>query len=423
MKTSWTKLEKSQGELLVTLQGEEWKSAQEKAFKKIAKKVEIPGFRKGSAPESLIRRQINPESVKFEAVQDVATDALFAGIEEHKLEMIAQPSLDIKEMTDDEVTLVFVVTVRPDVKLAEYKNLTIKKKEVEVKEKDVNARLKTMQERFAELVVKKGMVAKGDTAVIDFEGFKDGVAFEGGKGDNYPLEIGSNAFIPGFEDQLVGLKAGEEKDVEVTFPEDYQAEDLAGKPVVFKVKVNEVKKKKLPKLDDDFAKEVDIEGVETLDQLKEHVTKELTDEKTQEVENAALDELMSKVVDKAEVEIPEVLVTDELDQMVNEFKSRLSQQGLTMELYSQFTGQDEAAVRDQMKVDAEKRVKMRLVLAEIAKAENLEVSEEELEAEYTSMSEMYGMKVADIKKAISEDSVKYDLLNRKAFDLVKTAIK
>ena len=423
MNTTWNLKEKSKGELLVTLEGEEWKQAQEKAFNKLAKQVEIPGFRKGSAPKAMVRKQLSEQRIMFEAVEAVATDALFKGIEEHQLNMISQPSLDIDSLTADKAVLKFEVTVAPEVTLGEYKGFEIKKKAVEVSDKDVEKKLKEVRERFAELVEKRGKVAKGNTAVIDFEGFVDGVAFEGGKGENYPLEIGSGSFIPGFEEQLIGLKANEEKDVVVTFPENYQAEDLAGKEATFKVLVHEVKQRKLPELDDEFAKEVDIEGVETLEQLRDHYLDELTKEKTQEVEQEAENELMSKVVDSAKVDIPDVMIEDELNQMLQEFKNNLAAQGITMELYTMYTGQDEATIREQYKIDAENRVRVRLVLNEIAKAEGFEVSDEEMEKEYQEISDIYSMPLDQVKGSIDPDAIRYDLRIRKAYDFIKEAIK
>ncbi|MBR2684582.1 MAG: trigger factor [Erysipelotrichaceae bacterium] len=425
MKTTWTLKEKSTGELLVTIDGEEWANAQEKAFNKLAKNFEMPGFRKGQAPKALVRKQMSDERIMVEAVDEVATDALFKGLEEHQLNMITRPTLDIDKMTKDEVTIKFIVTVAPEVKLGKYKGFTIKKKAVEVMDKDVEKRLKDYQERYAELVEKRGKVAKGNTAIIDFEGFLDGVAFEGGKGENYPLEIGSGSFIPGFEDQLIGMKANEEKDITVTFPENYQAEDLAGKEAVFKVTVHSVKQRKLPELDDEFAKEVEEKDqkFETLDDLRNYVVDTLTKEKTEEADQNAENELMSKVVDSAEVEIPDVMVEDELNQMVNDFKNRLTQQGLTFDLYTQFTGQDEAKIREEMGKDAYNRVKVRLVLSEIAKQENMEVTDEELEEEFQTIANMYNMDLAKVKEQIDANAVKYDLRIRKAYDLIKQAIK
>ncbi len=422
METTWTLEEKSQGSLKVVINGDKWKEAQDKAFNKLAKDVELPGFRKGQAPKALIKKQIKEQSILMEAVDMVATDALIKGIDEHQLRLIARPELGLDALTADEVVLSFKLTLEPEVKLGDYNSVEVKKDEVSVSDDDIDEKLKQLQERFAELIVKEGSVDKGDTAVIDFEGFKDGVAFAGGKGENHPLEIGSNSFIPGFEDQLVGMSINQEKEITVTFPEDYQAEELAGAEVVFKVKVNEIKVRELPELNDDFAKEVDKDGIETIEQLKNSLFEEIKTSKTKEADEKAENELLTKIVDGCEVEIPEVMVEDELNRTYEDFTNRLTQQGLNMDLYKQFTGQDEQALREQMRPDALNKVKVRLVLGAIAKAENFNTSEAEIENEYKIMAEMYQMDVDAVKKAISADALTYDLTIRKAYDHIKKSI-
>ncbi len=315
-------------------------------------------------------------------------------------------------------SLIFKATVqvKPEVKLGEYKGLEAEEVETEVTEEDVAAELKTLQERQAELVVKEGSpVGEGDTVVLDFDGYVDGEAFEGGKSENYSLEIGSGSFIPGFEEQVIGLEAGAEKDIEVTFPEEYHAEELAGKPATFKVKVHEIKAKELPELDDEFAKDVDEEA-ETLEELKTSITNRLAEGKKNEAEQKLRDSLVQKATENAEVDIPEIMVENEVGQMLQEFEQRLQAQGMNLELYFQFSGQDEEALRAQMQVDAEQRVRTNLTLEEIAKAENLEASDEDLDEEINKMSEMYNMPVEDIKKALGGnlDNLKADLKVQKA---------
>ena len=422
MDTTWTLQEKAQGELKVVINGQPWQEAQEKAFSKLAKQVEVPGFRKGQAPKALIKKQLKEQSIMMEAVEEIATDALLKGIEEHHLNIIARPELGLDKMTADEVTLTFKLTLEPEVKLGDYANVEVKKAEALVTDDDIDAQLKQLQEKYAELVIKDGKIENGDTAVIDFEGFNEGVAFEGGKGENHPLEIGSNSFIPGFEEKLVGMSTGDEKDIDITFPEDYQAADLAGKPVVFKVKVNEIKVRVLPELNDDFAKEVDRKGVENFEQLKSSLLNELQISKQQEVDDAAENELLTKVVDACEVDIPDVMISEELERTYDEFKNRLTQQGLNMELYKQFTGQDEPALKEQMRPDALKKVKVRLVLGAIAKAEKLETSAEEVEEEYKSMANLYKMEIDKVKEAVPVDALQYNLVIRKAYDFIKKAI-
>lgn len=422
MKTTWNLLEKSTGELIVTVDGKDWKDAQEKAFEKLSKEIEVPGFRKGAAPKEIMEKQVKEESVLMEAVDIMAQPALVKGVEEHNIEIIARPSLDLNSLDKDKVEYKFTIAVRPEVTLGQYTGLDIKAEEVSVTDEEVNESLKSLQDQYAELVIKEDAIAEGDTAVIDFEGFLDGVAFEGGKGENYPLEIGSNTFIPGFEEQLVGVKPNEEKDINVTFPEEYQAENLAGKEVVFKVKVNEVKQRQLPELDDDFAKEVNREGVDTLEALKESVKKGLLEGKEEKAKEEADNKLLTTIIDNSTVEIPQVMIEEETDNLLQDFKARLQQQGFPYEQFLQMTGQEEGQLREQMGKDAESKVKLRLVLDAIAEKENLNPTPEELEDEYKLVADMYQMELEKLKELVSESSMKYDLRIRKAFDFVKESI-
>ena len=424
MKATWSLKEKSTGELKVTVSGDAWVNAQEKAFEKLAKNVEIDGFRKGSAPKALVKKQIREQSILMEAVDIVANDAYTFGLQDHDVTPIARPTLDLETLTAEAATLIFLVTINPEVTLGQYKGLEVTKGYVTVDEDEVSERLNKMREEYAELLVKEeGTVEVGDTAVIDFEGFKDGEAFEGGKGENHPLEIGSNSFIPGFEEALVGLAAGEEKDVNVTFPESYQAEHLAGQPVTFKVKVHEIKTRQLPELNDEFVKDLNQEGVETLEQLKEKVTHELTHEKEHQVEDAFDNEVLGKVVEASSVEIPQVMIDEETEAMFEDFKRRLQSQGFTMELYAQVTGQDEAFLKEQISKDAESKVKVRLVLNAVAKAENLDANEEEIEAEFAQIATAYNLEVSKVKELVAPESIAYDLRLKKAFDFIKESVQ
>ena len=424
MKATWSLKEKSTGELKVTVSGDAWVNAQEKAFEKLAKNVEIDGFRKGSAPKALVKKQIREQSILMEAVDIVANDAYTFGLQDQDVTPIARPTLDLETLTAEAATLIFLVTINPEVTLGQYKGLEVTKGYVTVDEDEVSERLNKMREEYAELLVKEeGTVEVGDTAVIDFEGFKDGEAFEGGKGENHPLEIGSNSFIPGFEEALVGLATGEEKDVNVTFPESYQAEHLAGQPVTFKVKVHEIKTRQLPELNDEFVKDLNQEGVETLEQLKEKVTHELTHEKEHQVEDAFDNEVLGKVVEASSVEIPQVMIDEETEAMFEDFKRRLQSQGFTMELYAQVTGQDEAFLKEQISKDAESKVKVRLVLNAVAKAENLDANEEEIEAEFAQIATAYNLEVAKVKELVAPESIAYDLRLKKAFDFIKESVQ
>lgn len=421
MSSTWELKEHSTGELTTTVSGDIWKDAQDKAFKKLAGKVELPGFRKGKVPANLVKQHVNPQSVLYEAVDAVAGNSLVDAIKEHELDVVGRPALDIDKIDENEVVFKFVVSVKPEVTLGEYKNLDVKKEAATVSDDDVNAQIKTIQERFADFMIKEedGTVENGDTAVIDFEGFKDGVAFEGGKGENYPLEIGSGAFIPGFEEKLIGMKAEETKDIELTFPEEYQAPDLAGQDVVFKVTVHEIKYKELPEFNDELVKQAGIEGVETVDAFKEYTMKTLSEQKENAVEEAFTNQLLTKIVENAKVDIPQVMIDEETDQMVNDFARRLQSQGYSMDLYTQVTGMTMEQIREQMAVDAQNKVSVRLVLEAIAAKEGLEVSEEDVNTEMETIAKTYNMEVEKVKQLISNDAVTYDLRMRKALELIK----
>ena len=404
MSSTWELKEKSTGELTATVEGDTWKDAQKKAFRKLVKKVNLPGFRPGQAPEKLVRKQISSQNILMEAIDEVAGDALSAGIKEHDLWVISRPALDIESIDEDKVTFKFNVTVKPEVKLGAYKGLDITKEAVEVSDADVEEEITRLQERFADLVVKEeGKVENGDTAVIDFEGFKEGVAFEGGKGEAYPLVIGSGSFIPGFEEQVLGMGIEETKDINVTFPEDYQAEELAGQPVVFKVTVHEIKSKVLPEADDELVKQAEIENVETLEAFKEYSRKNLEESK------------------KNQAEQKQVMIEEETDSLVRDFEQRLQSQGFGLEQFKQVTGQTDEMIREEMGKDAFNKVKVRLVLEAIAAEEKIEISEEDVNSELENIANMYQMPVEQVKQLISNDAVSYDLRIRKALELVKEA--
>ena len=420
MSAKWEKLEGNQGVLTVEVDADTVKAGLDEAFKKVVKQVNVPGFRKGKMPRGMFEQRFGVESLYQDALDVILPDAYAKAIEETGIEPVDRPEIDIEQMEKGkELIFKATVTVKPEVKLGEYKGLEVEKFDTEVTDEDVENELKTLQERHAELVLKEeGAAEDGDTVVIDFEGFVDGEAFEGGKAENYSLVLGSNSFIPGFEEQLVGVKAGEEKDVEVTFPEEYHAAELVGKPATFKVTVHEIKTKELPELDDEFAKDVDSE-VETLAELKEKTKANLKHSKEHEAEHAVQDAVVEKATENAEMDIPEAMITTEVDRMMQEFAQRLQMQGMNLDLYFQFSGQDEQALREQMKEDATKRVRMNLTLEAIAEAEKIEVSDEEAEEEITKMSGMYNMSVEDIKNALGGlDTVKKDVKIRKAVEFL-----
>lgn len=421
MSAKWEKQEGNEGVLTIEVSPEEFDKALDQAFKKVSKDVQIPGFRKGKIPRKIFENRFGVESLYQDAVDIVLPDAYMKAIEETNIEPVAQPEVDI-ETIEQGKPLVFTakVTVKPEVKLGEYKGLEVEEQSVEVTEEDVEKEIEHQREHHAELVVKEeGTVEEGDTVVIDFEGFLGDEPFEGGKGENHSLEIGSGQFIPGFEEQLVGKKAEEDTEITLTFPEDYHAEELAGKEATFKVKIHEIKSKELPELDDEFAKDVD-EEVETLDELKKKKKEELEEQKKQEAENQKRETLLEKASENAEVVIPEAMVDTELDQMVKEFEQRLQMQGMTLEMYSQFSGQDVDALKEQMKEDAEKRVKTNLTLEAIVENEDLEVSEDDLNAELENMASMYGTDIEQLKQMLggNTDALKGELKMRKAIDFL-----
>ncbi|MGD6832018.1 trigger factor [Sutcliffiella halmapala] len=420
MSAKWEKLEGNQGVLTIEVDAETVNKGLDEAFKKVVTKVNVPGFRKGKVPRGMFEQRFGVEVLYQDALDIILPEAYAKAVTETGIEPVDQPEIDIENIEKNQ-PLVFTakVIVKPEVKLGDYKGLEVERMDANVSDEDVDAELKGLQERQAELVVKEeGAVENGDTVVMDFEGFVNGEAFEGGKAENYSLEIGSNTFIPGFEEQLVGMTAGAEKEVEVSFPEEYHAEELAGKPSVFKVTLHEIKTKELPALDDEFAKDVD-EEVETLEELKAKTKARLEEAKKTEADNHLRDTLVEKAAANTEVEVPEAMVKTETDRMVKEFEQRLQMQGMTLDLYFQFSGQDEEALRTQMKEDAEKRVKMNLTLEAISIAENIEVTDEEANEEVEKMAGMYNMPVEQIKQALgSLEGLKEDLKIRKAIDFL-----
>ncbi|MEH7343690.1 trigger factor [Bacillus sp. JJ1532] len=420
MSAKFEKLEGNVGVLTIEVDAEKVNEGLDAAFKKVVKQINVPGFRKGKMPRGMFEKRFGVESLYQDAVDFLLPEAYAGAIEETGIEPVDRPEIDVEQIEKGK-SLIFTakVTLKPEVKLGEYKGLEVEKFDTEVTEEDVNNELKSMQERQAELVVKEeGKAETGDTVVMDFEGFVDGEAFEGGKAENYSLELGSGQFIPGFEDQLVGTATGESKDVEVSFPEEYHAAELAGKPAVFKVTVHEIKTKELPALDDEFAKDAD-EEVETLDALKEKVKTRLVDSKKHEAEHFVQDTVVEKATKNAEIDLPSVMVDTEIDRMMNEFEQRLQMQGMNLDLYFQFSGQDKDALSAQMKEEAENRVRVNLTLEAIAKAENIEVTDEEVTAELSKMAEMYNMSVESIEKALgSLESLKTDLQIKKAVEFL-----
>ncbi|WP_130860099.1 trigger factor [Gracilibacillus phocaeensis] len=421
MTAKWEKQEGNEGILTIEVDADKFDKALDQAFKKVVKQVQVPGFRKGKMPRGMFEKRFGVESLYQDAVDFILPGEYSAAIDETGIEPIDQPEVDIEQIEKGK-NLIFTakVSVKPEVTLGEYKGLEVEEESTEVTDEDVDAEIQQQQEQQAELVVKEeGVIEDGDTAVIDFEGFVDGEAFEGGQAENHSLEIGSNSFIPGFEEQLIGKQTGEETEVEVTFPEEYHAENLAGKNATFKVKIHEIKAKELPELDDEFAKDVD-EEVETLEELKEKTKKRLQEQKENQAETNKRESLVQQASDNAEVDVPDVMVQSELDRMLQEFEQRLQMQGMTLEMYTQFSGQDEDALKEQMKEDAAKRVKTNLTLEAIAEAEDVEVTDEDVEKELESMASMYNMEIDQIKQALGGNAaaLQDDLKFQKAINVL-----
>ncbi|MET3196300.1 trigger factor [Bacillus sp. OAE603] len=420
MTAKWEKLEANVGLLTVEVEASEVDKGLDAAFKKVVKTINVPGFRKGKLPRPIFEQKFGIEALYNDALDVILPEAYSQAVQEVGIEPVDRPEVDVEQMEKGK-TLIFKakVTVKPEVKLGEYKGLEVEETDATVTEEDVQAELTKLQERQAELVVKEdGTVEQGDTAVIDFEGFVDGVAFEGGKGENYALEIGSGSFIPGFEDALVGTKSGVETDVNVTFPEEYHSAELAGKAATFKVTVHEIKSKELPELNDEFAKDVNDE-VETLDALKAKIKADLEESKKAQAEGSLRDALVQKAADNAEVEIPDVMFESQVDRMVKDFEQRIAQQGLNLELYYQFTGTKEEDLRGQMRTDAEARVKIDLTIDAIIEAEKIEATEEEVNEELGRLSEMYNIPADQLVGMLGgTDAVRDDIQIRKAVELL-----
>ncbi|WP_309089619.1 trigger factor [Domibacillus sp.] len=420
MSAKWEKQEGNEGVLTVEVDAETVDKGLNTAFQKVVKTINVPGFRKGKMPRPLFEQRFGVEALYQDAIDAILPEAYGKAIDETGIEPVDRPEIDVEQFEKGKPFIFTAkVTVKPEVTLGDYKGLEVEKENTEVTEEDVQNELKDLQKRHAELVVKEdGTVENEDTVVIDFEGFVNGEAFEGGQADNYSIVIGSGTFIPGFEDQLIGMKTGEEKDVEVTFPEEYHAEELAGKPATFKVKLHEIKAQELPELNDEFAKETD-EEVETLEALKTKIQERLAEQKKNAAEQKLRDDLVEKAVANAQTDVPEAMINTEIDRMLQEFTQNLSMQGMNLDLYYQFSGQTEEDLRSQMKENAETRVRTSLTLEAIAEAENLEPTDEDVDAEVTKMSEQFGLSKEDVQKALgSLEGMKADLKIRKAVEFL-----
>ncbi|MCW6663141.1 trigger factor [Aerococcaceae bacterium NML190073] len=423
-----TKFEKSTantGVLTFEIPVEDVKKGLDVAFKKVQKRVAVPGFRKGKVPRQVFNNVYGEGALYEEALNYLLPTALSTAVKEAELELVAEPKIDIQSLEKGQPwVLTAEVTLKPEVKLGEYKNLTVEKQDRTISDEDVKAELESRRARLAELVVKESAAELGDTTVIDFEGFLGEEAFEGGKGENYSLELGSGSFIPGFEDQLVGVKAGDKVEVKVTFPETYHAENLAGQEATFNVKVHEVKAKEMPELDDEFAKDAD-EEVETLAELENKIRVQLEESKVAAAKEIVEDLALRQAVGNAEiVDLPQVMIEEEINRQVSHFLNNLKRQGINEDLYFQITGSNPEALRAQYAEEAELRTKTNLVLEAIVKAEALTVTDSEIEAEVADLAKQYNMDPEQVKRFVTGDMLTSDIKMKKAMSLiVDTAVE
>lgn len=410
-------------EYTVKIEGKKWEEALEKAFQKENAKAKIDGFRPGKAPKEVFIKKYGEQSLYFTAADSLVQDAYEEMIEANKdVQIVAQPEMRVNKIDKDGVEFVFTLTLKPEVKLGKYKGLKVKKEKVTVTKKEIEETIEHMKSHYAEEVTKAdgSTVSEGDTAIIDFEGFKDGVAFPGGKGENYALQIGSHTFIPGFEEQIIGMKVGEEKEIKVTFPEDYQAEELKGQDAIFKVKVNEIKETIIPELNDEFFEDLGMEGIHDKASLEKQVEENIKARKEADAENKYMDELLVEAGKNTKVEIPEIMEKEETDRMLNQYEEQLKLQGLSLAQFYQFTNSDEQALRDQMKEEAHNRVLYRLMLEAIAEKEKFEISDDDAEKEADHLATHYQMSKEDFLKAFGGlEMVKYDMKMRKAMETLK----
>lgn len=408
-------------EVVIKIEGEAWEKAIDKAFAKKQKTAKVDGFRTGKVPRDIYEKHFGKESLFIDAADAVLQEAYIKAMEDSKLIPVVQPSVDLKSLTAEGVEFIFKIITKPEVKVKKYKGLNIKPEEVEVTDEEINHELGHLLERYTELTTKEeGTVENGNIAVIDFEGFKDGVAFDGGKGENYSLEIGSNTFIPGFEEQVIGMKVNEEKDLNLSFPEDYGVEDLKGAKVVFKVKVNEIKEKVTRELDEEFFEDLGMEGVNSEETLKEEIKNSIKSQKEMDAENKYIDNILEEVSKNVEVDIPQEMVDEEVTRLLGRFEEQMKMQGISLDLYYQFTKSTEADLRNQMEKEAYSNVLYRLMLEEIANLEEIAITDEEANKECEELAKKYNMDKEDFLKEFGGiEMIKYDLEMRRTVEKLK----
>ena len=418
-KAKFTKKENNTGELKFEIDQDTIKAGLNTAFDRVKKNLNVPGFRKGRVPRQIFNRMYGEEALYEDALNAVLPTAYQNAVDETKVEPVDQPQINVESMEKGQPwAITAVITVKPDVELGDYKGIEVKKQKRNVMKADVEARLEELQKQQAELVLKDGKAEKGDTVIIDYVGTVDGKEFDGGSAQNYSLELGSGTFIPGFEDELIGHSAGEDVDVNVTFPEDYQAKDLAGKKAIFKTKLHEVKTKELPELDDDFAKDVD-ENVDTLEELKTKIHDEIKDQKKETAEENIQEEAIAGAVKNAKIDdIPQAMIDTEVENQLNQYLANLRRQGIDPKLYYQMTGTNEESLKKQFAKDAEERVKTDLVIEAIVAKEDIKPSEDEIKAEIKSLADEYKMEEKAVRNALSDDMLAHDIAAKKAIELI-----
>ena len=411
---------KNRHEFTIKIEGEEWEKALDKAFVKRNKTAKIDGFRPGKAPKDVFLKHYGKESLYFDAADSLLSEAYVKVLEREKVVPVVEPKIDVRSIDETGVEFVFTIITKPEVEIKKYKDLKVNKEEVLVTKEEVEHEISHLLERYTELVTKEGTLENGNVAVIDFEGFKDGVAFEGGKGENYNLEIGSNTFIPGFEEQLIGMTTGEEKEINVTFPEEYGSVELAGSPAVFKVKVNEIKEKQVRELDEEFFEDLGMEGVDSKETLEKEIEEHLKAHKETEAENKYVDEILDKIASNTKVDIPEEMVDDEIHRLIHRFEEQLKMQGISLDLYYEFTKSTHEDLHKQFEKEAYKNTLYRLILEELVKLEGIEVTKEDAEKEADKLAEKYQMKKEDLLKEFGGlEMIMYDLEIRRVFDKLK----
>ena len=389
-----------------------------KVYRKNVSKMNIPGFRKGKAPKHIIEKLYGTTVFFDEAIDNLLPEAYETALSSTKLEVVSRPEIEVVSIDDKGVTLKAAVFTKPEVEISEYKGLEVEKDSVEVSDEDIMKDIDATRERNSRMLTVEGRAAEnGDEATIDFEGFLDGVAFDGGKGEKYPLVLGSGSFIPGFEEKIIGKNVSDEFDIDVTFPEDYGAENLAGKAVVFKIKLHELKVKELPELDDEFVK--DVSEFNTVDEYKADIRARLTERREKTVENKLENDLINALLEKTQVDVPACMIEQEIDGQVRDYEYRLSSQGISLDMYFQYTGMTKEQLRENLKADSEKQVKVRLALGKVAKLEKLKALKKDIEAEYKKIATGYNVDIETVKSGISEESISEDIILRKAVDFIK----